>query len=143
MKDNGPTTHRFVCVLNKKIELGRALNALGHLAVGLHSLYDVTSQFRFQTYIDADGTEHNGISDNPFIVLKAKNSNKLRELRIILKDKGIPFTDYTNTMVEGTYLDQHKQTQGTKEADLEYFGICFIAEHEVAKELTKKFSLYG
>ncbi|MBU0976244.1 MAG: DUF2000 domain-containing protein [Patescibacteria group bacterium] len=142
MKDNGPTTHRFVCVLNKKVEIGRALNALGHLAVGLCSIYDDTSQFRFQTYVDAEGTEHKEISDNPFIVLKAKNGNKIRDLRNILREKSVPFTDYTNTMVEGTYLEQHRQTRKTREEDLEYFGICFFATHEEAKELTRKFSLY-
>lgn len=142
MIDNGPTTHRFVCVLNKKIESGRALNALGHMTAGLLAQHDDKTKMRFQTYVDGDGGEHKSISDNPFIVLQAKNSNKLRSLRESLIEKEIPFTDFTHTMIEGTYVDQHKQTGETKEDDLEYHGICFFAEDNVAKELTKKFSLY-
>lgn len=142
MIDNGPTTHRYVCVLNKKVNIGRALNALGHLSVGLTALIKSEKGLRCQTYVDADKGVHNSISDNPFIVLKAKNSNKLRELRSLLIQADVPFTDFTNTMIEGTYLDQLKQTSETSEKDLEYFGICFFTTHKEAKLLTKKFSLY-
>jgi Protein of unknown function (DUF2000) len=50
--------------------------------------------------------------------------------------------DLTQTMVPGTYVDQQNQFDNTAEADLDYFGICFFAEKEKARELTKKFSLY-
>jgi hypothetical protein len=137
-----PTTHRFVCVLNKKIDLCRAMNTLGHMAAGLTALFEDTKALRFQDYIDADGGVHKSISDNPFIILRADNSNKIRALRNNLIEKEIPFTDFTHTMIEGTYVDQHNQTNETKEEDLEYHGICFFAKDEQAKELTKKFSLY-
>ncbi len=137
-----PTTHRFICVLNKKIEIGRAFNALGHMTAGLIPLQSAVEPMRFQTYIDADGNGHRSISDNPFIVLRADNGNQIRNLRFKLIEKQIPFTDFTHTMVEGTYADQHKQTESTKEEDLDYFGLCFFADDGVARELTKKFSLY-
>ena len=137
------TTQQFVCVLNKKIPVGRALNALGHMTAGLISLHEDHNPLRFQTYLDKDGSEHNAISDNPFIVLKADNGNKIRTLRNSLIEKGITFTDFTDTMIEGTYADQHNRTAATAEADLDYFGICFFMNSAEAKELTKKFSLYA
>lgn len=137
------TTQQFVCVLNKKIPTGRALNALGHMTAGLIALHGDHDPLRFQTYIDKDGTEHPGISDNPFIVLKADNGNKIRTLRNILIEKGIKFTDFTDTMIEGTYADQHNRTAETPEADLDYWGICFFMDATEARELTKKFSLYS
>ncbi|HCR81607.1 MAG: hypothetical protein UX28_C0003G0161 [Candidatus Pacebacteria bacterium GW2011_GWA1_46_10] len=143
MQGDGVTTHRFVCVLSKKIENGRALNALGHMAAGLVGLIGKNDDFRFRDYVDADGNAHKNISDNPFIVLSAKNSNKLRTLKEELIEKNIPFTDFINTMVEGTYFEQHQRTNKTKEVDLEYFGICFFAEDYLAKQLTKKFSLFS
>lgn len=143
MSSNTPTTHRFISVLNKKIETGRALNALGHMTAGLMSLFEgKIEQFRFQTYIDGDKSLHMNISDNPFIVLKADNGNKIRTLRNELLARNIIFTDFTDTMIEGTFVEQHARTNQTKEADLEYFGITFFADNETAKELTKKFSLY-
>ena len=138
-----PTTQQFVCVLNKKIPTGRALNALGHMTAGLIALYGDHDPLRFQTYVDKDGTEHPSISDNPFIVLKADNGNKIRTLRNNLIEKGITFTDFTDTMTEGTYADQHNRTAETSEADLDYWGICFFMDTAEARELTKKFSLYN
>ncbi len=141
--NNTPTDKQFVCVISKKIEPGRALNALGHMSVGLTALYDDLKELRFQTYVDKDGTEHPSISDNPFIVLKAKNSNQIRTLRNSLKEKQIPFTDFTDTMIEGTYVEQHKRTKETPEEELEYYGICFFMNAQESRELTKKFSLYN
>jgi hypothetical protein len=139
-----PVTHQFVAVLSKKIELGRAFNALGHMTAGLVSLYaEDLKLLRFQSYFDQDGGEHSNISDNPFIVLKADNSNKIRELRKQLLGLGIKFTDFTSTMVEGTFVEQHERTKQTKEEALEYFGLCFFCEREKARELTRKFSVYS
>ena len=137
-----PTIQQFVCVINKKIPTGRALNALGHMTAGLVSLHSDLDPLRFQTYIDKDGTEHPSISDNPFIVLKADNGNKIRTLRKALIEKGVPFTDFTDTMIEGTYAEQHDRTADTPEEDLEYYGICFFMNSLESRELTKKFSLY-
>jgi hypothetical protein len=46
-------------------------------------------------------------------------------------------------MISGSAEEQHFETSKTKEADLDYYGICFFADNETAKELTKKFSLFN
>ncbi len=138
-----PTTNQFVCVLSKKIPAGRALNALGHMTAGLVGQYEDYQELRFQTYVDKDGTDHPSISDNPFIVLSAKSSNQIRKLRSALIEKGIKFTDFTDTMIEGTYADQHDRTAATPETELDYFGVCFFMNAAQSRELTKRFSLYS
>jgi hypothetical protein len=138
-----PTDDQFVCVLNKKIEVGRALNALGHMTAGLMSQHEDTKRFRFQPYFDKDGGEHPNLSDNGFIVLRAKNGNQIRTLRNELIEKDIIFSDFTDMMVEGTYFEQHERMNSTLEADLEYYGICFFMNAKESKQLTKKFSLYS
>ena len=140
--NNEGTNHRFAAVLNKKIAPGRAMNALAHMAVGFTALYPDKEALRFDTYTDKDGGQHKSISDNPFIVLSADNSNQIRMLRNKLLELNIPFNDFTNTMIEGTYIDQQKRTAETPELELEYWGICFFAENDQSKELTKKFSLW-
>jgi len=140
--NNNPTTQRFVAVLNKKMETGRLMNALGHMAVGFSALYFDKEALRFDNYVDKDGGIHLSISDNPFIVLSADNSNQLRTLRNALKEKNIPFNDFINTMIVGTFAEQKQKTHETSESELEYYGICFFGEDTQLRELTKKFSLW-
>jgi hypothetical protein len=137
-----PTTHKFVAVLNKKIPVGNLMNALGHMTAGLVALYPDLSELRFNSYFDKDGGEHKSISDNPFIILAADNSNKLRTLRQSLLNSSIKFTDFTSTMTVGTYEEQQERTKNTPEQELEYYGVCMFGNKDELAELTKKFSLW-
>ncbi len=141
MSDN-PTTHKFVAVLNKKIPVGNLMNALGHMAAGLSGLYSNKEELRLDTYVDQTGTQHKSISDNPFIILAADNSNQIRTLRNQLLEAGIVFTDFTDTMTVGTYVEQKERTKTTPESTLEYYGICMFADATILYPLTKKFSLW-
>lgn len=133
---------RFVAVLNKKIETGRIMNALAHMAVGLSALYPDKEELLFASYFDKDGNDHPSISDHPFIILSADNSNQIRTLRNGLKEKNIVFNDFTNAMVEGTAEEQRERSRQTPELELEYYGICFFGEENELRELTKRFSLW-
>lgn len=135
-------THKFVAVLNKKVQLGNLMNALGHMAAGLVVSYPNVPEMRFDNYFDKDGGKHPSISDNPFIILSADNSNQIRNLRNELVTARIHFTDFTSTMTVGTYVEQQERTKQTPEAELEYCGICFFGPKEVLDGLTKKFSLW-
>jgi len=135
-------THKFVAVFNKKIPANLLMNALGHMAAGLSASYPNIPEMRFDSYIDKDGGDHKSISDNPFIILEADNSNKIRTLRSALIEKGIHFVDFTSTMTVGTYLDQQQRTKETPELELEYYGLCLFGEINQVNELTRKFSLW-
>ena len=135
-------THKFVAVLSKKIPVGNLMNALGHMAAGLGGSYPDKEQMRFDDYFDKDGGKHPSISDNPFIILSADNSNQIRNLRNQLKEAGVVFTDFTSTMTVGTYKEQQERTKQTSELELEYWGICFFGPKEILNGLTKKFSLW-
>ena len=137
-----PVSHKFVAVLNKKISANLLMNALGHLSAGLSASYPNIPEMRFDSYIDKDGGNHKSISDNPFIILAADNSNKIRTLRNTLLEKGIHFVDFTSTMTVGTYLEQQQRTKETPELNLEYYGICLFGEINQVNELTRKFSLW-
>lgn len=135
-------THKFVAVLNKKVPVGNLMNALGHMAAGLGGSAPNLAEMRFDSYFDKDGGDHKSISDNPFIVLSADNSNQIRNLRNELIKAGVHFTDFTSTMTVGTYKEQQERTKQTPELELEYYGICFFGPKEVLSTLTKKFSLW-
>ncbi|WP_036799922.1 DUF2000 domain-containing protein [Photobacterium marinum] len=137
----GDTEKRFVAILNKKIETGRALNVLGHLSAGLSNRLEEDEAI-FVDYLDLDGGLHPSLSHYPFIVLKSDNSNKIRKARVQAIEHGIKFTDFTHTMIEGGSVIQQQVTSRTKEEEFEYLGICLFGNEETLKRITKKFSLY-
>ncbi|MBL7661384.1 DUF2000 domain-containing protein [bacterium] len=135
-------TKRFVVVLNQKIELGRLMNALGHMTAGLINQIPRPTDLCFLEYQDLDGGLHPSISHFPFIVLKAENSNQIRKLRNELIDRKLPYTDFTQTMIVGGSANQLSATVEKNEAELEYFGLATFGDTEALKELTKRFSLF-
>lgn len=136
------TQKRFVAILNKKIEVGKLMNALGHMAAGLAGGSGKFEEMYFLRYEDKGGGLHPNISHYPFIVLSADNSNQIRTVRNEAVSRGIDFTDFTSTMTVGTSQEQQDRTRATSEQDLEYYGICLFGPTEQLKEFTKKFSLW-
>jgi len=134
--------NKFVAVLNKKIPIGALMNALGHMSAGLVANFSNIAEMRFDTYFDQNGGEHKSISDHPFIILSADNSNQIRTLRNELIAAGIHFVDFTNTMTVGTYEEQKQRTKNTPEEQIEYYGICAFGNAASLNQLTKKFSLW-
>lgn len=135
-------TNKFVAVLNERVPIGNLMNALAHMSAGLAGGYPDIPQMRFDNYIDKDGGNHKSISDHPFIVLKAENSNQIRNLRLELIANNVHFVDFTNTMTVGTYQEQKDKTLQTPELQLEYYGICMFGDRMLLSQLTKKFSLW-
>jgi hypothetical protein len=135
-------SYRFIAILNKKIEVGKLMNALGHMTAGLAGGSGKASEMWFLQYKDGDNGIHPNISHFPFIVLAADNSNQIRTTRIEALARNIPFTDFTSTMTVGTSQEQQNRTAATKEIDLEYYGICLFGPTDILREFTKKFSIY-
>src|ERR1700730_5050260 len=116
--------NKLVAVMNEKIDHGIIMNALAHMCIGFGAAIG-KELLRLTDYKDADGGSHPNISEMPFIILKS-TSNKLRALRKWAIEMNIQFVDFTNTMTEGTYLDQIERTKNTKEEELIYYGIALI-----------------
>ena len=134
--------YRFAAILNKKIEVGKLMNALGHMTAGLSGKVGDAEKMVFLDYVDKDGGTHPAISHFPFIVLTADNSNMIRTIRNEALVRGIPFTDFTSTMTVGTSQQQVEETATTAESNLEYFGIVLFGGTQELKEFTGKFSLF-
>lgn len=134
--------NKFIAVMNKKVPVGTLMNALGHMAAGLVGSYPNIVEMRFDSYIDQNGGDHKSISDHPFIILSADNGNQIRTLRNALKEAGVHFVDFTDTMTVGTYAEQKERTKNTPEEQLEYYGICMFGDKNILAPLTKKFSLW-
>jgi len=132
--------HKLVAVLNKEIEMGVALNALGHMSIGLGS--DIGKNLlRLDIYKDAEGNNYPNISQIPFIILRAK-SNEIRRTVVNCRENGIEHTVFFNTMTGGTYLEQLERTKNTSEASLIYYGCVLFGPWDTVTEITRKFSLW-
>ncbi len=133
---------RFIAVLNKKIETGKLMNALGHMTVGLVSGYLSKKDVCLLEYKDKEKNLQALLSHFPFIVLKADNSNKIRKVREESISRNIPHITFTSSMTIGTSEEQINETAATSETDLEYYGILLFGDTEELRELTGKFSLF-
>lgn len=135
--------HRFIAILNKKVETGKLMNALGHMTAGLAGKSGKADDMWFLEYKDKDGGVHPSISHYPFIVVAADNSNQIRTVRKEALARNLVFTDFTSTMTVGTSLEQQARTANTPEAELEYYGIVLFGETDILREFTRKFSLFN
>lgn len=135
-------SYRFVAILNKKIETGKLMNALGHMTAGLVGGFGKNHDMCFLEYRDKDDGVHPFISHFPFIVLQAENSNQIRNVRKEALMRKLIFTDFTHTMTVGTSKEQQQKTKDTPESALEYYGICLFGPTIILREFTGKFSLF-
>ena len=135
------TNFKFSAVLNKKIEPGKAMNALAHMTAGLVGSYQNLDDMEIINYEDKERGKHVA-SKHPFIILAAKNSNKLRTLRQNAIERNVHFVSFTDAMTIGTWEDQVTKSKETMEEKLEYYGVCLFGEKAIIEELTKQFSLW-
>lgn len=133
---------KLVAVLNGKIGVGVIMNALAHMAVGLGASVENKTEFRFVDYTDGDGNSHANISELPFIILRTKNPEELKELRKELTSKNVCFVDFPGFINSiGTFESPEKSKQFKGES-IEYYGIIMFGDWDVVLELTRKFSLW-
>lgn len=133
---------RTVIVLNKRYEIGRLLNALGHTVFGLAGSALNEADLSIQQYRDADGGPYPFISYHPVIVLKADNGNQLRRFRQDIEAAGLPAAVFVHTMFEGGTPAQLEATAKTAAEDLDYVAVATFGATEVVKPLAKKFRLF-
>jgi hypothetical protein len=133
--------NKLVAVMNGKIEHGVIMNSLAHMCIGFGAEIG-KEELRLTNYIDANEGLHPHISEMPFIILKAKNLNKISALRKEALALGVRCVDFTDTMTIGTYSEQLERTKETKELDLDFYGVVLFGEWDKVSLLTKKFSLW-
>ncbi len=66
--------YKFVAIVNEKIEIGKALNAIAHMGLGLVNIADeeTKEKMSFIDFPDKDEEAHKSISGLSLIVLRWK-----------------------------------------------------------------------
>lgn len=136
-------THKFVAVVNKNLEIGKAMNAIAHSCAGLVGIApnELKEKMSFIDFEDKDGSIHKSISGLSLIVLRGKNG-EIKKLRNEFIANDVLFTDFTETMTGDTYKEQLDKTKQTSNEDMNYFCITAFGEKEIIDPLTRKFSLW-
>jgi Protein of unknown function (DUF2000) len=137
---------KIVVAVNKRLELGRALNAAAHAVLGLscsdstNESYDPRHRFRVIDYAVADAAGFLA-SALPLIVLRAK-AGTLSRLRADLLAAGLPAIAFHEEMVGGTYVEQLKRAATRTTDDLELYAVATVGPSEILDPLTRRCSLY-
>jgi len=134
-------THKLVAVLNKELPGGVALNALGHMSIGLGASLG-TEALRLDTYCDAEGNLYPNISQMPFIILRAK-SGEIKKTVKAAREANIAHSVFLNTMTGGTYQEQLANSANTPEEQLVFYGCVLFGPIEDVNALTRKFSVWN
>lgn len=136
-------TYKFVAVVNKNLEIGKAMNAIAHSCAGLVGIApnELKEKMSFIDFEDKDGSIHKSISGLSLIVLRGKNG-EIKKLRNEFIANDVLFTDFTETMTGDTYKEQLDKTKQTSNEDMNYFCITAFGEKEIIDPLTRKFSLW-
>ena len=136
-------THKFVVLVNKNLEVGRAMNAIAHSCAGLAALAmeEVKEKMSFIDFIDKDESAHQNISGLSLIVLRGTNG-ELKKARRRFIESNVLFTDFVDTMTGDTYKEQLEKTKEKGTEELEYFCVAAFGEKAVIDPITKRFSLW-
>ena len=139
----GMTDHKFIFIMNKKLETGVVMNAAAHMALGLvnRANPEMIDKMKFLDFIDKDEGVHPSISALSLIVKRA-TSGEIRKARNEALARDVLFTDFTITMTGDTYVEQLEKTKETAEADLQYYGLGLFGEKDVLDTFTRKLSLW-
>lgn len=135
--------YRFVVVVNGKEEqTAKLMNAIGHSMVGLSAGVAKGEDFCLIDYEDVNRNIHPCVSHYPVIVLKAKNGNKIRQIRKEAIEKNFLFTDFTKDMQLGSSKEQMESMKQKTDDEVEYLALSLFGKTEDLKTITGKLSLY-
>jgi len=132
--------NKLVALVNKDIDIGVAMNAVAHMAIGFGAQLN-NEILQLNDYKDKEGNIYPNISQMPFMILRGK-SNEIRKAIQGAKEHTVQYSVFTNTMTGGTYVEQLENTLQTPEEQLVYYGAILFGPWDLVSQLTKRFSLY-
>lgn len=133
---------KIVAVLASNLEVGVALNVIGHLAVSVGAYADADIMGR-KVLVDNSGVEHVGISKYPFIITKVKPGRLKRLVDDARKEDGLLLVDYpTQMLITGHDDELAEEIAKTDNENIEYLGAVIYGAAGFVSELTGKFTLW-
>lgn len=116
--------NKLLLLLNKEVQLGKVLNAIAHMALGMGHKFPHGKM----PSIDVRFSSSEGVYVFRQLAYKFSQENK-----------NTVFSDFTHTMTEGTADDQLLRTSKTQEKELTYFGVSICGDAEKLNLITSIF----
>jgi len=133
---------KIVAVLAANLEVGVALNVIGHLAVSIGAYADEDIMGR-KVLVDSSGIGHMGISKYPFIITKVKPGRLKRLVDDARKEEHLLLVDYPKQMLTTGHDDElYEEISKVENENIEYLGAVMYGDSKVVSELTGKFTLW-
>lgn len=132
---------KSVAVLDEKLSTGVAFNTLAHMALSLGKNSDgLIAKVEIR---DASGTTHKGLSEYPFIILKADSGRIRKIVSGAKKNDRLTVVDFPKqAYTEYADEDFQKAVSKAKEENLVYYGMALFGPVEEINRLTKDLPLW-
>lgn len=132
---------RYSIALNRQLDIGTQLNALGHVSVGLAHLAPMGEQ-AMRPFHDAEQRAVGLMSDHPLIVLEGANSGKLQSAYLQALFQGLTCNAFVLDMKDGEPIDQEAIVRNKTPDTLVFVAIGCWGEADALRGVMKRFSLY-
>jgi uncharacterized protein DUF2000 len=129
---------RYSIVLNRQLDVGVQLSALGRVAVGLAHLAPQPNQ-ALRCYKDADGSFIGFISDHPLIVLGAGSSLELQQAYLSVMADGLTCNAFVLGMKDGEPLNQDISIQAKTYDELVFAALGVWSSPEAVRHVFSRF----
>lgn len=134
---------KIVAVVDKDLEPWRAMNAVAHMTAIIGNKTKTEQLTSGDYFVGNDGTAIPRNSQYPIIIMRAAGKD-LHKLFGKISAKNIPHHVFIKEMQDTT--DDKEIVEilaGQSMADTTFYGVTFLAPHELADELTKGFQLFS
>jgi len=133
---------KVVAVLASTLEVGIAMNVLGHMCVALGAHADDGLMGR-PALPDASGTPHVGIGRYPVIITQVKPARLRQFIEEARAQKDLLLIDFPQEMLDTRHDDELATSMAAKqETDMAYLGAIVYGEAATIQGLSGKFMLW-
>jgi lysyl-tRNA synthetase class 2 len=133
---------KMIAVVNKELEPWRVANAVAHMSAIIGNKTEASKLTSGDTFVAKDGSAIPRNSQYP-VVIKRASEKELHKLYESLRETQVIYHVFTKEMQDTTDDNEISSImQAQTLADTVFYGVMFLAPHEQADSLTKKYQLW-
>ncbi|HTE21822.1 MAG TPA: amino acid--tRNA ligase-related protein [Candidatus Limnocylindria bacterium] len=133
---------KIVAVVDKELETWRVVNAVAHMTAIIGNQTKKEQLTSGDTFVGSDSVAIPRNSQYPIIIMRA-SEKQLHTLHKDIQAKHVPYHIFIKEMQDTTNDAEIVESLKNKPmSDTTFYGVAFLAAHELADQLTKGFQLF-